>query len=286
MKIMRVTALFLACLMAISIFAGCGKDKTDGASGNGETITVIKDGESDFNIIKPENFTTNEQVASTELFKAYKTLGATLGNRTDDSAQSADTPEIIIGNTNRPETESAKQLLVENTKMYANDFYEKFPVYGAAGAATHNGTSLGLLVAENFLTDVKVYLCPSAAHEPSSVAVGETFARTNGFSAASGSAGNYSYGYIAGLNENHGADSGLAFDIGSSTSGGKSNHDKYGNILYIDGSARASTGNIWFKDIKYWGTKDGPESNTELFTNAAKPPTNLWNGTKGQIMID
>ena len=174
-------------------------------------------------------------------------------------------------------------------KMYANDFYEKFPIYGnapVAGTVSHNGGSLALLVAENFLTDVKVYLCPSAAHEPSSLGVGERFARDNGFKAESGTAGNYSYGYIAGLNENHGADSGLAFDIGASTSGAKSNHDKYGNILYVDGSARASTGNIWFKDIKYWGTKDGPESNTELFTNATKPPTNLWNGTKGQIMID
>ena len=172
-------------------------------------------------------------------------------------------------------------------KMYANDFYEKFPIYGNVNTAAniaHNGGSLALLVAENFLTDVKVYLCPSAAHEPSSVAVGETFARINGFSAPSGSAGNYSYGYIAGLNENHGADSGLAFDIGASTSGSKSNHDKYGNILYVDGSARASTGNIWFKDIKYWGARDGLENGTELFTDAAKPPTNIWEpGKAGEL---
>ena len=173
-------------------------------------------------------------------------------------------------------------------KMYANDFYEKFPIYGNVNTAAniaHNGGSLALLVAENFLTDVKVYLCPSAAHEPSSVAVGETFARINGFSAPSGSAGNYSYGYIAGLNENHGADSGLAFDIGASTSGSKSNHDKYGNILYVDGSARASTGNIWYKDIKYWGDKTGLEDSSkgELFDDATKPPTNIWTNTAGQL---
>ena len=166
-------------------------------------------------------------------------------------------------------------------KMYANDFYEKYPVYGAAGAATHNGSSLALLVSENFLTDVKVYLCPSAAHEASTVAVGEYFVRGKGFSADSGSVGNFSYGYIAGMNENHGADSGLAYDIGSSTSGAKSNHDKYGNILYVDGSARASTGNTWFKDIKYWGPKTGLGNNvgdTELFGDAADVPTNLTKG--------
>ena len=172
-------------------------------------------------------------------------------------------------------------------KMYANDFYEKFPVYGETTTnVAHNGGSLALLVAENFLTDTKVYLCPSAAHEQSTdVAVGDGFAYNNGFEAKSGSAGNYSYGYIAGLNENHGADSGLAFDIGKSTSGGKSNHDKYGNILYIDGSARASTGAMWFKDIKYWGSNTGLESSSEgeLFDDADNAPTNIWDKTKGQL---
>ena len=173
-------------------------------------------------------------------------------------------------------------------KMYANDFYEKFPIYGVSSAtnAAHNGGSLALLVAENFLTDVKVYLCPSAAHGPSSLAVGERFARDNGFKAEDGTAGNYSYGYIAGLNENHGADSGLAFDIGKSSSGDKSNHDKYGNILYVDGSARASTGNIWFKDIKYWGDETGLEDSSkgELFGDAADVPTNIWDGTTGKLL--
>ena len=166
-------------------------------------------------------------------------------------------------------------------KMYANDFYEKFPVYGKVDNANiaHNGGSLALLVAENFLTDVKVYVCPSAAHESGPVnnaTVGENFARANGFEAASGSVGNYSYGYIAGLNENHGADSGLAFDIGSASSSKKSNHDKYGNILYVDGSARASTGNTWYKDIQYWGATTGLEDTTKgnLFSGTIAP-TNL-----------
>ena len=171
-------------------------------------------------------------------------------------------------------TSNLKQLGLA-CKMYANDFYEKYPVYGASGAATHNGTSLGLLVSENFLTDVKVYLCPSAAHEPATQAIGEYFVRARGFAAPNGSAGNYSYAYIAGLNENHGADSGLAFDIGKSTSGARANHDKYGNIMYIDGSARASTGNTWYKDIKYWGYASGLEATAggDLF-NGTRVPTN------------
>ena len=167
-------------------------------------------------------------------------------------------------------------------KMYANDFYEKFPVYGPSGAATHGGTSLNLLVQENFLTDVKVFICPSAAHEAASgkAVVGEAFGKLGdnnpGFKATADSDGNYSYGYIAGLNENHGADSGLAFDIGSASSSKKSNHDKYGNILYIDGSARASTGNTWYKDIQYWGATTGLDgSATSNLFGGTLAPTNL-----------
>ncbi|MBR2363911.1 MAG: type II secretion system protein [Lentisphaeria bacterium] len=174
-------------------------------------------------------------------------------------------------------------------KMYANDFYEKFPVYGPSGAATHGGTSLNLLVQENFLTDVKVFVCPSAAHEPATSAVGEAFGKhsgNRGFDANTSSDGNYSYGYIAGLNENHGADSGLAFDIGSAGSSKKSNHDKYGNILYVDGSARASTGNTWYKDIQYWGATTGLEDTTKgnLFGSTIVPTNIVGSGTTDNVL--
>lgn len=129
MKLLRMTALFLAIFVLITAFAGCGKaDDTASDTSNGSTIETtgpsltVVGGEFDFNIIKPENCTTNEQVGSTEIFKAYKELGATLGNRTDDSPRREDTCEILIGNTNRPETAEAKQLLIENTKMYAKNF--------------------------------------------------------------------------------------------------------------------------------------------------------------------
>lgn len=165
-------------------------------------------------------------------------------------------------------------------KMYANDFYEKYPNWGTATSAAHNGASLALLVQENFLTDVKVYLCASASHEPAVGTLG-SFAYGNRFQTNT-TDGNYSYAYIAGLNENHGPDSGLAFDVKEAASSGKANHDKYGNILFIDGSARGIAGATWFKDIKYWGDSTGVESSAEgpLFEGSnpgsSKGPSNFF----------
>lgn len=170
-------------------------------------------------------------------------------------------------------------------KMYANDFYEKYPHWGAApGTATkapHHGPSLALLVQENFLTDVKVYLCPSASHEPATAGTNglTAFAYDGRFWATdAASEGNFSYGYLAGLNENHGPDSGLAFDINRSASAGKANHDKYGNILFIDGSARGIAGASWFYDIKYWAETskfyEGTENYFETNATGKKGPTN------------
>ena len=177
-------------------------------------------------------------------------------------------------------------------KMYANDFYEKYPSWGTAKAA-HNGGSLALLVQENFLTDVKVYLCASASHEPATAGSNglTAFAYDQCFTASSTTSdGTYSYGYIAGLNENSGPDSGLAFDVKEAASSGKANHDKYGNILFIDGSARGIAGANWFKDINYWGKSTGFEDSAAgpLFSGsgdgASKGPSNIYNAGEGQLV--
>ena len=38
----------------------------------------------------------------------------------------------------------------------------------------------------------------------------------------------------------------------------KSNHEKYGNVLYVDGSARASVGANWGAAISYFGKGKNP----------------------------
>ena len=67
---------------------------------------------------------------------------------------------------------------------------------------------------------------------------------------------NLSYAFIAGMNENDSPDSGLTFDVGYEIASKKSNHEKYGNICFVDGSARNFAGDNWASNIAYYGTTD------------------------------
>ena len=55
------------------------------------------------------------------------------------------------------------------------------------------------------------------------------------------------------MTENENPDSGLAFDSGWDPATDKSNHEKYGNVLYVDGSARAAVGANWGAQINFYG---------------------------------
>ena len=152
-------------------------------------------------------------------------------------------------------------------KMYSGDNSEKFPcanrfyqtstsewVDGPGGF--HNGPSITLLMSMNYNTDYKTYVCPSG-----------TLNGAKNFSKVVDNAANYelravagestssnlSYGFIAGMNENISPDSGLAFDAAYETASTKANHEKYGNILFVDGSARGESGNDWSEKIQYYG---------------------------------
>ena len=107
------------------------------------------------------------------------------------------------------------------------------------------------------------------------------------FKAAAKDSANFSYAYIACMNENDNPDSGFAFDVGAlGAAGGKSNHEKYGNILFVDGSARASVGVDWADAIKYCGDgKNGDTAvnkaeNASLFKGSV-PPSNSDSGLTG-----
>ncbi|OQA77031.1 MAG: Type II secretion system protein G precursor [Lentisphaerae bacterium ADurb.Bin242] len=143
-------------------------------------------------------------------------------------------------------------------KMYAGDFNEKFPcnnVYLRSSGATvapdaagyHNGVSMSLLMSQNYNTDYKVYICPSSTANSGNA--------TDPYKLAASAGGvNLSYCFIAGMNENCSPDSGLSFDTAYDPKAFKANHDKYGNILYVDGSVRPEAGDFWFKKIEYYGT--------------------------------
>lgn len=165
-------------------------------------------------------------------------------------------------------TSNLKQIGLA-AKMYSGDYSEKFPTYNVGAAYYHNGPSLSQLVSSNYLTDFKVYICSSSTTPTAALKSGGTletwgvgttlpaaatksddqvrFSSTDGYT-------NFSYAYIGNMTENENPDSGLAFDSGYDPTSNKSNHEKYGNILFVDGSARAAVGADWGAQISFYGT--------------------------------
>ena len=177
-------------------------------------------------------------------------------------------------------TSNLKQIGLA-AKMYSGDYGEQFPTMDLGDSKKHNyqhnGWSLSQLVATNYLTDFKVYVCTSstvsAASNSKSGSSGTTTtdleewgAKDSGDDAnkrfmANGTTANFAYAYIGCMNENDNPDSGLAFDVGElGDSSKKSNHEKYGNILFVDGSARGAVGATWFNEIKYCGSAIDPQT--------------------------
>ena len=180
-------------------------------------------------------------------------------------------------------TSNLKQIGLA-AKMYSGDYGEQFPTFLNGTTYYHNGWSLGPLVSTNYLTDFKVYVCSSSTVSPASLSasisleewgrVGAADDETRFIANGTTDACNFSYAYIGRMNENDSPDSGLAFDVGALADGSnKSNHEKYGNILFVDGSARGAVGAEWFKEIQYYGnaTDPGTKSGTAggLFQNSA-----------------
>lgn len=187
-------------------------------------------------------------------------------------------------------TSNLKQIGLA-AKMYSGDYNEKFPTYYESSTYYHNGRSISLLVAQNYLTDGKVYICPSTTATAETTIDVDSFFPNNKsgkrFAVASTSTtdGNFSYMWIAGMTENESPDSGFSSDCGVYGSGGtKSNHEKYGNIAYIDGSVRAAAGVEWAAEIKYYGNaSDGAiqlAGGTNFSSAANNRPTNYDGGLK------
>jgi prepilin-type N-terminal cleavage/methylation domain-containing protein/prepilin-type processing-associated H-X9-DG protein len=122
-------------------------------------------------------------------------------------------------------------------KQYAMDFKDWFPVDGDA-ARDETVDHLEILRSEEYLSDYKVYICPSTTDQagPTSAAAPQLVA------------GQVSYVYQPGLMEGANAiygnpDSGIMADSGSTP-----NHTKYGNILYLDGHVSGAVGDTWYTE--------------------------------------
>jgi prepilin-type N-terminal cleavage/methylation domain-containing protein/prepilin-type processing-associated H-X9-DG protein len=125
-------------------------------------------------------------------------------------------------------------------RMYSQEYKERFPEKNAR-------SGLEMLRSGGYLESVKMYTCPST-----------TDAITDGFD-LNGAGVTVSYGYVGGLTESNAVDSGLACDAYA-----RSNHTKYGNVLFVDGHVAGFAGGSW-------------ASNENLGWNTAKPAGLLGN---------
>lgn len=149
-------------------------------------------------------------------------------------------------------TSNLKQLGIAS-KLYSGDYNDRFP-QGADVDSSADVGGLELLRTNAYLSDFKIYICPSTSQSP-------------GSGSAQLTKNTISYKYLPAsyptMTESDSPDSGMAMDLakGASTAQGtKPNHEKYGNIMFLDGSVRSASGITWFKEANTLETDktDGP----------------------------
>jgi len=118
-------------------------------------------------------------------------------------------------------------------KQYAMDFKDWFPVHYGAGIANQPYANFELLRSDEYLSDYKVYICPSTTNTP-------------GAGQSTLTSANISYSYhscmMEGANDTTGnPDSAIAID-------GATNHTKFGNLLFLDGHVAGVTSSTWYSD--------------------------------------
>ena len=202
-------------------------------------------------------------------------------------------------------TSNLKQIGLA-AKMYSGDFNEKFPctaqyykgsdsTWTTASTGFHNGPSATLLMSQGYNTDYKTYVCPSGTLNGIKPGGKDNNSGTDDandycLQAADGDVAktNLSYAFIAGMNENDSPDSGLTFDVGYEIASKKSNHEKYGNVCFVDGSARNFAGDNWASNIQYFGEtgkkKDGevPSMNDTALKDKVNGAFKYTSGANGK----
>jgi len=96
-------------------------------------------------------------------------------------------------------------------------------VYGEAYPDANGRTGLYMLASEGFLENTNIFTCKSTSDRVTNI--GEISTSS-------------SYCYAGGINEATSVDSAIAGDRSN-------NHDKYGNLLFVDGHVKGYAGSVW-----------------------------------------
>lgn len=141
----KLIALLLCAFLFITVFAGCGKKDGGDASGadaaSADVSFLDENGESKYNIIRPEECTDEVSRAATSIYGTLKKQLAISPKNMSDSEDGTDKWEILVGETNRPETAAAKEMLVADAGGRYNDYIicnidKKIVVLGITDSAT------------------------------------------------------------------------------------------------------------------------------------------------------
>ncbi len=150
----KILSLFLVLVLGLGLLAGCGsKGKGDtnnptasadeGIFSTADVKYFNENNESVYRIIRPADFEFDTAQAAIVFKNAKAALGVNLKN-TDDAADGTDVYEILVGNTNRPETAKAKDYLVASAGGHREDYIiasigKKIVIYGMSDDALKNG---------------------------------------------------------------------------------------------------------------------------------------------------
>lgn len=147
---MKKLSLILCIVLLIAMFVGCGDSDTDTTNSNSpgdgifstETVS-FKDanGDASYSIVRSDSASSDVSTAALSVFHQYKkTIGVSPKNQTD-SVDGNDKYEILVGDTNRPESAKVKAWLDTELGGRHLDYVictvgKKIVIYGATDYAT------------------------------------------------------------------------------------------------------------------------------------------------------
>ncbi len=155
--IKRVLAICAVLVLVIAMFGGCGKKDDASTDTNGVNTADINfvdgDGEATYVIVRPDDAKMDENAEAIRILKKYKDVYSVSPKNISDSIADEDGFEILVGETNRPQTAIAKETLISSGAR-ANGYSitsigNKIVIYGMSKSALSAAVDYFI---ENYLT--------------------------------------------------------------------------------------------------------------------------------------